>query len=122
MALKAQTDLPHAPAAGLQIVTSEQTATITIALCGEWDLAEQEATRHAVARALARSPERLVLDLRHVTFIDSTGVHGTVELARRAARLNVELVILPAPRAVQRVFEICGLSERLPFRDNNEAG
>lgn len=117
MSLQVHTDLPHVPARGLQVVVSEHGASTTIALRGEWALAEQESTQHALARALARSPERLVLDLTHVSFIDSTGVHGTIELTKRAASLDIELVILPGPRDVHRVFELCQLTEWLPFVD-----
>jgi anti-anti-sigma factor len=115
MTAQVQTDLPRLPGEGLQILTSQRGNTITITLSGEWGLAEQEATQSAFARALARSPGRLVLDLRRLGFMDSTGVHGTIGLARHAASQDVELVILPGPRAVQRVFEICELVEQLPF-------
>jgi anti-anti-sigma factor len=102
---------------GLQIVVSEQGATTVIALEGEWDLAQQPATRDAVRKALERPPERLVLDLSRLSFIDSSGVHGVIDLSMRAARQGIGLAIIPGPRAVQRVFELCGLTERLPFID-----
>src|SRR6185312_4390290 len=103
-------DLLHA---GLSIVVSQQGATTTIALDGEWDLAQRENTRDAVQSVLARQPDRVVLDLSRLTFMDSTGVHGVLELARHAARLKIDLVVIPGGRAVRRVFEICQLSEFL---------
>jgi anti-sigma B factor antagonist len=90
-------------------------ATTTLAFGGDWDLAARDATRHAIQRALARQPERLVLDLRQLTFIDSVGVQGTVELVRRAERLRIGLEIVSGPPRVQRVFDLCGLTDRLPF-------
>jgi anti-sigma B factor antagonist len=115
MAVSVQTDVPDALATDLRIVVTEQGTTTTIALDGEWDLTEREATRHAIRGALARQPDRLVLDLRDLTFMDSTGVHVTTELARDAARLNLEFAIVPGPRAVQHVFEICQRATALPF-------
>lgn len=100
---------------GLRIAVSEQPTTTTIAFAGEWDLAQRETTRHVVCRALARQPGRLVLDLGDLSFIDSSGVHVVTELAERAARLKIELAIVPGPKVVQRIFEICQLTERLPF-------
>jgi anti-sigma B factor antagonist len=110
-----QTEQSDAFAGHLRIAITVQDTTTTVALEGEWDLIERESMRHAIASALADRPERFVLDLRHLSFMDSTGVHGTIELARHAARQEIELVIVPGPRAVQRVFEICELTARLPF-------
>lgn len=99
----------------LEIVTREQGTTTVIELAGEWDLAGAPAARQAIASALTGRPERVVLDLRRLTFIDSSGLHAAIELARRSAAENVPLAIIPGPRAVQRVFEITGVAERLPF-------
>jgi anti-sigma B factor antagonist len=102
-------------AGGLQIVVTGAAGTTTIALAGEWDLAEREATRRVVENVLSRKPGRVVLDLRGVSFIDSSGLQAVVQLAECAAGLKIDLVIVPGPRAVHRVFEICQLIERLPF-------
>jgi anti-anti-sigma factor len=105
------------PAVGLKIVVSQQGASATIALSGEWDLAEQEAARHAFHRALALQPDRVVLDLSRLTFIDSTGVHGVLELASRAARLKIDLVVVPGSRAGERLFDLCQLSKAVTLVD-----
>jgi anti-anti-sigma factor len=115
MAASVQSDLPDVIAGRLGILVSVRGATTTIALRGEWDLAHQQATRQAIRRALASQPDRLVPDLSRLSFIDSSGVHPTVDLARRSARLNIRLVIVHGPRPVQRIFEICHLTEVLPF-------
>jgi anti-anti-sigma factor len=116
MAADTRTDLEDL-VVGLSIVVSHQGATTTIALDGEWDLAQRENTRDAVESALAGQPDRVVLDLSRLTFMDSTGVHGVLDLASHAARLKVDLVVIPGPRTVQRVFELCQLSEFLTFVD-----
>ena len=99
----------------LRIALSEQGSSTTIRLDGEWDLAAQEASRRAVRHALSRQPARVILDLRGLTFIDSSGVHVLIELFKRAARLRLELAIIRGPAAVQRIFDICGLTQRLPL-------
>jgi anti-sigma B factor antagonist len=110
-----QTHLPNVPADRLQIVVSERGPTTTVALHGEWDLATQVAARQAIGRALARRPETLVLDLSRLSFIDSSGIHAVISLVRRTERLNLRLRIVPGPRSVQRILEICHLTERMPF-------
>ncbi len=107
---------------GLEILLSEQGTTNTLALRGECDLAAQEALRDAVSGALDRVPECLVLDLSLVSFIDSTGIQVIVQATKRATRQDTRLVILPGPRAVQRVFEICHLVEVLPFIPQSQSG
>ena len=99
----------------LEIVVGEQGTTTTIAIGGEWDLAAQHVTRQAIRSALARSPECVVLDLSQLTFIDSSAIHVILELQKRCAQRNVRLVIAPGPRAVQRPFEILGLTIALPL-------
>jgi anti-anti-sigma factor len=117
MAVHAQTALSEVevPAGGLKIVVSQQGASTTIALDGEWDLAERDAAHQAFQSALARQPDRVVFDLSRLTFMDSSGVHGVLELASLAARLKIELVVVPGSRAVRRLFDLCRLSEAVTF-------
>jgi hypothetical protein len=50
------TNVPKEPAFGFRIDLSEQGATSTIELEGEWDLAQRTATTDAIAHALDRRP------------------------------------------------------------------
>ncbi|HWF51404.1 MAG TPA: STAS domain-containing protein [Solirubrobacteraceae bacterium] len=101
--------------AALRIVAVDQGTTSTLEFDGEWCLAERDATRAALERALERAPECLVLDLNRVSFIDSSGIHGVVTATKRCAERNVHVVIIPGPPQVHRVFEICQLTHLLPF-------
>jgi anti-sigma B factor antagonist len=92
-----------------------QGTTTTIALQGEWDLKWQARMRDHFQSVLEGSPETVVLDLSALSFIDSTGIHGVIELERRSLGQNVRLVIVPGPPTVQRPFEILGLTDTLPF-------
>jgi anti-anti-sigma factor len=116
--------MPYAAPGHLGIVVAEQGTTSTIALRGEWDLAKQDATRQAIANALTRCPECVVLDLSELTFIDSSAIHVLLDLHKRTTEQNVRLVIVPGPRAVQRLFEIVQLTPALPFLtgDSSRAG
>ena len=50
-----------------RISASEQGATSTIELFGEWDLAQQAARTDAIAQVLDRRPACLVLDLSRLS-------------------------------------------------------
>lgn len=117
MAVEVQTNSDERSLARLSIVVSQDGASTTIALDGEWDLAQRDKTRDAIRSALARQPDRVVLDLSRLTFMDSSGIHSVLELANRTARLKIDLVIIPGPRAVRRPFELCQLTESLTLID-----
>ena len=97
------------------IAVSALGPTSTIGPQGEWDLAGKAAASRAVAETLERSPERLVLDLSRLTFMDSSGVHATIQLSKRSQAEDFHFAIIPGSRAVQRIFDICHLTETLPF-------
>jgi anti-anti-sigma factor len=99
----------------LEILIAEQGTTTTIALGGEWDLAAQPAIRQAIQSVCARSPECVVLDLSQLTLIEASAIDVVLGLQKRCTQQNVRLVITPGPRAVQRRFEILGLTSTLPF-------
>jgi anti-anti-sigma factor len=50
-----------------------------------------------------------------LTFIDSTGLRLVLEWDSVARRDGLRLRLRPGPPAVQRVFEVTGVIERLPF-------
>jgi anti-anti-sigma factor len=73
---------------------------------GEVDLA----TADDLERAAIEAPgDRLVLDFRDVTFIDSSGIRALVRVAKRS---GARIVIRdPAPR-VERLFRLVGLDRK----------
>jgi anti-anti-sigma factor len=115
MAAPKLTDALEGLSCPFRIVTVEQGTTSTIELEGEWDIAQCGATHDAVARALQRRAERLALDLSRLSRIDSSGIHALIDTLERCAERKTSLVIVPGPRAVQRVFELCHLTWILPF-------
>ena len=119
MAATRRQDMPEEVLAQLGIAISAQGTTMTISVRGEWDLSQKPTMRSVVNDVLARAPDCVVLDLSCLSFIDSTGVHGILELHKRSTQQHAHLVIVPGPRAVQRIFEITGLTEVLPFSLTN---
>ena len=58
---------------------------------------------------------RVVLDLRGLSFIDSTGLHLLVALDQRAARDGFLLKLLAPAAPIYRAIQLCGLDQVLPF-------
>ena len=109
---RAPGDLPD-----LRFTTRYVGTTTIVELTGEWDLTATPAARRVLATALDQEPECVVLDLTALSFIDSSGLHGTVELAERARHDGVRLAIIVGTRQVRRLFEISELIDRLPIID-----
>lgn len=101
----------------LRVTTARRGTTTMLALAGEWDLASVPVARRAIAAAFDDRPQCLVLALTGLRFIDSSALHATVAVARRAEADGVHLAIVTRSRHVRRAFEICGLSDGLPLLD-----
>jgi anti-sigma B factor antagonist len=100
---------------GLEIEVDWRPGEVTFAVAGEWDLVARARFSALVDDALSWRPAHLVLDLSRLTFIDSSGVEAAVEMHQRAREHDAQLAIVPGPPAVQRPFEICRLTDALPF-------
>jgi anti-sigma B factor antagonist len=96
-------------------------SALVVAPRGEIDLATVDLVRGAVD-AERQPGEDVVLDLREVAFMDTSGLRYILELVDHAQRDSTDVRIVRGPTAVQRVFEVSGLEPRLPFVDEPDAG
>jgi anti-anti-sigma factor len=99
------------------VLTKRDTAGLVVVPRGEIDLATVDLVRDAVDRE-QQPGENIVLDLREVAFMDTSGLRYVLELTERGGREGFGLRLVRGPRAVQRVFEVSGLAPRLPFVDD----
>jgi anti-anti-sigma factor len=91
--------------------------TRCIRLRGELDLASAEALEAELGDALEDGQCQILVDMRELTFIDSTGIAILVAALRDGGEAK-RLRFLPsrAP-AVSRVMDLTGVGERLPLAD-----
>jgi anti-anti-sigma factor len=83
---------------------------------GELDMASAPILVSRLHRLLDEPVEQLVLDLSELTFMDSNGLR-TVLLAKELCdQHGCELLLVPGPPQIQRLFEITGMRGRLPFQ------
>ena len=104
--------------ADLEIDTQERQGVAVVALSGELDIAETGAVEGALLAAEESRPPLLVLDLRALTFIDSSGLRVALEADMRARREARRFVVVRGSEAVHRVFLIALLDKRLEFVDD----
>ena len=101
----------------LVVRTAKEGDTHVISLCGELDLANAGTAETALEASLADSTSQVVIDMRELEFIDSTGIALLVAaLGNNGSEERVRFIPSSAP-AVTRVLELTGLSERLPLAD-----
>ena len=91
---------------------------VVIALSGEIDLSTVESVSAEVEPALAGDPAIAVLDLREVTFLDSSGLRLLLRLDERQRSNGRRLAIVRGGRRVARVFELTGADEQLELVDD----
>jgi anti-anti-sigma factor len=93
------------------IVTDDVTQ---IVLTGELDISSANLVRDA-STDLPPS-ERVVVDLRRLTFLDSTGLAALVELAKRSA----PVAFRAGPPSVQKIFAVTDTMERFDWVSDAE--
>jgi anti-sigma B factor antagonist len=89
----------------------------TLVLTGELDLASAPILEAATARLCADGASEIVVDLSGLAFIDSTGLRTILSSMSLCEEHLCNFWLIPGPRAVQRLFELAGILERLPFRE-----
>jgi anti-anti-sigma factor len=105
----------------LEFETTRSDAVAVITATGELDLSGA-AVLDAELDRLADVPElgTVVLDLRRLEFMDSSGLRLVVMADMRAREAGRRFVLVRGNETVHRVFEITRMSERLEFVDDPE--
>jgi anti-anti-sigma regulatory factor len=123
------------PAAGFDLALERDgRGTVVLVLAGELDLYRAPAIEEAMARATAPPPpdkatfegrfgddpqmpgtevRRLVVDLRSVTFIDSSMLFLLLAASRRQHACGGELLVLVGPQTPMNAFEVTGFDRLL---------
>ena len=88
---------------------------------GELDLASAEELESQLKQLEASEPELLVLDLRELEFMDSTGLRTVIAADARARERGARLVVVRAPEEVDRVFRLTRMDQHLELVDEPPA-
>jgi anti-sigma B factor antagonist len=89
-----------------------------LTLIGELDLSCVKRFGEAFNQAVAATPEDVVIDLRSVTFVDSTGLALLLKVDNFAREAGFRLYVVKSPiEIVQAVFEATGIDKILPMVD-----
>lgn len=100
-------------------VRTEGRATIVV-VSGELDLASSPELQEQLDRVWESDPEQLVIDLRQLEFMDSTGLSIIVGAHQRLAEKGQSLSLVRGSPQVQRLLDLTGVAERLRLVDTPE--
>ena len=104
--------------ANLTLETSVDGRAVVIALRGELDLAGAATLEQELGRLEDEIDGVVVLDLRGVEFMDSSGLRVIAVSSQRAQALGRRFALVPGSEQVMRVFDITRMRERLDFVDD----
>src|SRR5918912_2439432 len=93
--------------------TSDRADGIHVELTGELDISSASSVESRLLEVEQREPERLILDLRRVNFIDSTGLSMIINADGRAKKAGRRLTIVSGEGVPRRILRTVGLHERL---------
>lgn len=101
-----------------QVDTQTTGRTITLALHGELDLVSSPMLEAAFERAYEHEFELIIVDLRGLEFMDSTGLHRLVAGQQRAGQSGRRFALVRGGEQVQRLFDLTGIAEVLTIVDS----
>ena len=96
------------------VTVDEAPGGVRITPRGELDMATQGELRAVLERHAAGC---VTLDLGELRFLDTSGLRLILETADAARREGREFAVLPGSAAVQRLFDVAGVTALVPFRD-----
>jgi anti-sigma B factor antagonist len=101
---------------GLGIQSGRQGDDHVIALEGELEMANAAAIDTELRSVEAGDCRGIVIDLRGLSFVDSTGIHMLINAYERSATLGRPLSLLVDQGPVRRVLDVCGALDILEAR------
>lgn len=103
----------------LSLHTYQEPDSVRVAVSGELDLSSALTFEEELRRIEENcAAPLLVLDLRSLKFMDSTGLRLILSAHARALNRGRKLAIVQGGDAVRRIFRLTGVLERLNFVDD----
>jgi anti-sigma B factor antagonist len=104
----------------LQIDASAVDDVVVITLGGELDLASAAAFADAIDHATSSGAEVVIVDLRGLEFMDSTGIGVIVRAHQAAPQSGYRFAVVKGSPQVDRILSLTGLDEQITLLDAPE--
>jgi len=93
--------------------------SVRVTVRGELDLASADQLEATLA-AVSAEASVVVLDLRDLAFMDSTGLQVIVRTERRLREQKRRLTLVRGPSQIQRLFLMAGLEPHFQFQPHDD--
>lgn len=103
-----------------QVEVSRSDATAVVAVRGELDLASGPELESQLDKISGPETKLVVVDLRQLDFMDSTGLSILVRAHQRLSEEGCEIGLVRGSQQVQRLLDLTGVAERLRLVDTPE--
>ena len=108
---------------GLNVFVSAKGSTVTLSFSGDIDATTAGVFAESILASVEAGQCTVIIDLRAVSFMDSTGINALVQAKRLAHRRLADLCIDGLSDNVRRVLELAGVDRLLldgaTFMSNN---
>jgi anti-anti-sigma factor len=107
---------------GLEIDVSDSGSVRLFRLAGEFDMAGVGRFERSLSVNRTSQAATFVLDMRDLTFIDSSGLRAVVMADQRVRADGGRLIVVRGPARVNEVLEVTGVARRIELVDEPPAG
>ena len=98
----------------IAVESEDEARVVRIALTGDLDVSTAPSVeKRLIELEDGRNPERVIIDLRGLQFIDSTGLSLLINADRRGRRAGRHVTVVSGSGAPRRILETTGLKGRL---------
>jgi anti-anti-sigma factor len=97
-----------------------ENGTPLLSVRGELDLASSPVLEQELERVATATPSLVIIDLRELDFMDSTGLSVLIRAHQRAQESGHRLGIVNGSRQVRRLLSLTGVSDRLTIVERPE--
>jgi anti-sigma B factor antagonist len=102
------------------VQTQVADGAIMLTISGELDLVSSPALEQALEDLSAPEARLVMLDMRGLEFMDSTGIHLLVKADQRAHQAGQKFALIRGTEQVQRMLDLTGVSEQMTIVDSPE--
>ena len=106
----------------LEIAVSENGSVRQLRLTGELDLAGVDRFERLLTADETPEVATFVLDLRELSFIDSSGLRALIMADQRVRAEGGRFIVVRGPDRVNEVLEMTGVAQRIELVDEPPAG
>jgi len=102
----------------LNVLTERHGDVVLLRPEGDIDMSRSASLRAALREALQSKPRKVIVDLKQVDYMDSSGLATLVEAARNARTQQTPMVLCALTHKVRAVFEIARLHHFFQIADD----